>query len=313
MPENPWITFCISTYRRPELLKVQLTLLSAQTFPEFEVVISDNDPEASARDVVNDFDQRFRYFHNDENLGMIRSFNRSIERARTSHIVMVTDDDPIDKDFLKTLYPVWKEHPDHSFYGGVQRPGKDDDALEIIDKDSFFQELLDPSRTKTFLWSSCILRREDALKVGGIPDYGSPHLADHAFLVLAGSIGGGVLINHTYSKLSSHDSNFSKFNFDYYVRGCEGFYNALTISTHAGGISREKLEAVRMHLKVWFISNMFNLQKYYTVTRNEPAKVKEIRDCAESILQFPFMKYCRPKYRIKSVIFRIKKSLGLLK
>ena len=81
--EIPWVSFCMSTYKRPGLLKTQLSSILQQTFSNFEVVISDNDPDCSARDTVSSFqDIRLQYFSNIENLGMIKSFNKSIERAR---------------------------------------------------------------------------------------------------------------------------------------------------------------------------------------------------------------------------------------
>ncbi len=101
MSTKAWVSFCISTYKRPELLKQQLALLLTQTFKDFDIVVSDNDPEASANSVCQSLnDNRIRYFHNHDNLGMIKSFNKSIERAETDYIVMVTDDDPIQPEFL---------------------------------------------------------------------------------------------------------------------------------------------------------------------------------------------------------------------
>jgi glycosyltransferase involved in cell wall biosynthesis len=44
-----WVSFCISTFKRPEFLRVQLALLLRQTYPHFEIVISDNDPLETGR------------------------------------------------------------------------------------------------------------------------------------------------------------------------------------------------------------------------------------------------------------------------
>ena len=107
--ENPWVSFCMSTYKRPELLKTQLSTILKQTFTDFEIVVSDNDPDCSARNTVSGFqDIRLQYFSNVENLGMIKSFNKSIERSSADFIVMVTDDDPVDIDFLQTFYNLYE-------------------------------------------------------------------------------------------------------------------------------------------------------------------------------------------------------------
>src|SRR5258708_12263464 len=91
----PWISFCMSTYRRTGILRKMLSLLRAQTFTDFEVVISDNDPENSAEAVGAEFqDPRFRYFSNGANLGMIASFHTSIARPCAHFVVPLTDAAP---------------------------------------------------------------------------------------------------------------------------------------------------------------------------------------------------------------------------
>ena len=73
----------MSTYKRPVLLEKQLKSILLQSYHNFEVVISDNDPGRSAEEIVLKLgDPRLKYYANSENLGMIRSFNKSIERSR---------------------------------------------------------------------------------------------------------------------------------------------------------------------------------------------------------------------------------------
>lgn len=310
---KPWVSFCISTFKRPLILEKQLLLLSQQTFTEFEVVVSDNDPEESARSVVAALqDPRFRYFHNSENLGMIKSFNKSIERSTAEFIVMVTDDDPVAPDFLSVFYSLYQQNPNCSIYCGFIRNGKEDGSVELMKKDDFLLEVLDPAKTSNFLWSSAIVRKTDAIKIGLIPDYGSPHLADHAFIASAGAVQGGVIMNKMFSSLSKHDANFSKFNFQYYVLGCEGFYNYMQplITNHPRTEDYKKI--VSKHLGTWFIACMAALKKYYTLTKKTD-EVKKVETCAAEILKFPYMRKFRARYFIKNRIFFIKKSLGLLK
>src|SRR5690242_19829824 len=109
---KPWLSFCMSTYRRGPLLRNTLALMQQQRFSDFEVVISDNDPECSAQSVVAEFnDPRFRYFSNGTNLGMIGSFNKSIDRSRGEFVVPITDDDPAYPDMVQTLYDLHLKYP----------------------------------------------------------------------------------------------------------------------------------------------------------------------------------------------------------
>lgn len=310
---EPLVSFCISTYKRPEFLKKQITSLLTQSFPYFNIVISDNDPDCSANDVAESFkDTRVKYFHNGENLGMMKSFNRSIERAQSDYIVMVTDDDPVDSNFLADFYKWHKKLPGYSVYGGFSRKKKIGN-LEIIESNDFLTEVLDPGKTSKILWSSCVMERKSVLQVGKIPDYESPHLADHALIVMAGSIRGGVVINKMYSSLNSHDANFSKFNFQYYIVGCEGFFKTLTNFCKKNEQFNKQRNIIIKHLGAWFVTSVFTLKKYYTIKNYDLNKLIEIDLYKDKILAFPFMRTFKNKIYFKQAIFLIKRRLNLLK
>lgn len=313
MVENKWVSFCISTFKRPAFLKSQLASLLMQSFDRFDIVISDNDPEASGRAVAAEFnDDRIRYFHNEDNLGMIRSFNKSIERASTDYVVMVTDDDPVENNFLEEMYTLFLQYPGFSLYGGFVR-NTNNQSPEVISAGDFIYQILDPHKTPWLLWSSCVMKRDTLLFNNCIPDYGSPHLADHALIAMAGSKHGGVIVNKKYSHLVSHDSNFSKFNFDYYVKGCEGFYQTLIAFNKDQPNAVRNLKAAKQHIYAWFITNVFNLKKYYTVNKYDPVILGQIDKFVNDIFVFPWMKAVRQRYQAKQLAFNVKKVLHLLK
>lgn len=312
METAPWVTFCMSTYKRPVLLHQQLACILRQTFPAFEIVISDNDPEASAKDVAAAFqDKRIRYFHNEENLGMIKSFNKSIDRSETDYIVMITDDDPVEPGFLDEIAKLNKQYPNRSFYGGCIRKNETQGNIEIIEREDFIAQLLDMKKTPVILWSSCVVKKETALQVGKIPDFGSPHLADHAFLAMCGNSEGGIIVNKMYSNITIHDTNFSKFNFHYYTSGCKGFYETMRQFSNNEKNAHLIRKAVIGHLGTWFITNMFNLKKYYTLKKDE-LLLKQVNDCITEIIHLPFMKRFMARTYAKNLVFNIKKGLNLL-
>lgn len=310
----PWVSFCMSTYKRPDLLKEQLHGLQQQQFYNFEVVISDNDPEGSAEPVVKAFqDDRFRYYKNLENLGMVRSFNCSIERAQAEFIIMITDDDPVEPEMLSHLYQVVAAYPARPVYCACIRSHQEKDKIEVFTAADFVFELLHPGHTPNFLWSSVLLERKRALEIGGMPDFGSPHLADHAMLALCGAQKGGVFLNHLYSSLTSHQSNFSKKHFDLYLKGCQGFYEIITKNIDKELFIRKGENALLLHLKFWFLSNSFSLRKYYTYSRPDKQAIKEINAYSEKVLQLPFMNFLQLRYRVKKIIFYLKFPLIRLK
>ena len=89
--KGPWVSFCMSTYKRPLFLAAQIKSLLQQTFTDFEIIISDNDPDAGAKAVAESFnDKRVFYYHNSQNLGMVKSFNSSLAKSAGEFVVMVT-------------------------------------------------------------------------------------------------------------------------------------------------------------------------------------------------------------------------------
>lgn len=306
-----WVSFCISTYMRPKFLQEQISLLLQQTFTDFEIVISDNDPAATGKEVAASFnDSRIKYYHNNDNLGMIKSFNKSIERAATEFIVMVTDDDPVEATFLAAMHGLQQKYPGYSLYGGFARHGKNEGAIEVIGAGDFVCEILHPGKTINLLWSSCLLEKASVIKIGKIPDYGSPHLADHALLALTGAQKGAVVVNKMFSTLTSHNTNFSKLNLDAYYLACEGFYNAMT---DAAPNNKKVEEITKLHLKNWFIVNVFTLKKYYTATKPDKARIEVVEEFVRKVLAIDFMGSVKMRYFFKQRIFKVKLLLGLLK
>lgn len=311
---KPWVSFCMSTYRRPVLLRQQLEIILQQSFTNFHIVICDNDPDASARKVAEDTrDPRVRYFANETNLGMVKSFSRSLSLATSPYVVMITDDDPVEPGMLMDFFGIVGEHPGFPIYCGCKRTGKEEGAIEVLGEDRFTFELLHPALTTTILWSSCLLERTAALEIGGMPDYGSPHLADHAMLALCSRQGGGVMINRMYSRLSSHDSNFSKSNFKTYYTGCRGFYETIAGAFPPSVYKKGGVDTLLLHLENWVLSNAFRLKKYFTFQYRDPAARDEADACIQQIMDLPFMQPVRVKYRRRLAAFKIKSIVYYLK
>jgi len=248
MPDSnnarPWVSFCMSTYRRTGFLRKALEGIKAQTFTDFEVVVSDNDPEQSAAAVVREQeDPRFRYFPNVTNLGMVASFNKSIERATGEFIVMITDDDPVYPEMLQVLHDLVVSHPGYGLYIGghdtffaglaqarmakarigVNSSLSDWQLGEIrtFTKEEFPIAFLDGRFSGGLLWSTGIVRREIALAIEGFPSYGTPHLADNAYLLLSGAQQGCVHINVSLGQRVIHEENYS-----YSEKNYESIYTA---------------------------------------------------------------------------------------
>src|SRR5579883_130556 len=231
-PGEPWVSFCMSTRRRPEFLLGTLRSIRCQSFPDFEVIICDNDPAGSAKPVVERLqDPRFRYYCNERDLGMIASFNRSLAKARGKYVVMITDDDPIYPEMLQTLKDLAESNPGLGAYSGGcdvlhTNPAIAKLTLHKVGSNSCLAQMpLDSVRTFSsadfphaffsgevdmyLLWSVGMVRREIAQSVG-IPDYGSPYMGDFAYTAAILSAGGCAIINRSLGCQTVHDHNFGR-------------------------------------------------------------------------------------------------------
>jgi len=94
------VAICITTYRRPSMLRRLLQAIQTLTFvkmsePEITLVVVDNDPSGSARAVIAEFlSKRYRLRYRVESRpGVSHTRNTAIEAARTADFVAFLDDD----------------------------------------------------------------------------------------------------------------------------------------------------------------------------------------------------------------------------
>lgn len=235
---TPWVSFCMSTYKRPEFLKDQISRLLKQTFTNFEIIISDNDPEASALPIIEEFnDPRIIYQCNGENLGMVKSFNRSVYSARGEFITMITDDDPVYPHMLETLYNLEIKHPGYgAYYGGCETLCFTKKTAEIMRShvgiNSALSGNMDWKEEKAFsgneflslfltgnlgpllLWSVGVVKGNILVANGGMPEFGTEFFTDHAYAIVNCSQQGMVFVNESLGYQAIHGENFGFANLD---------------------------------------------------------------------------------------------------
>jgi len=99
----PLVTIGICTYNRADgYLPDTLRSAVAQTYPNLEIVISDNCSEDNTEEIVESFgDPRIRYFKQEQNIGVLDNFNFCVAQARGTYFLLLHDDDLIDPDFIE--------------------------------------------------------------------------------------------------------------------------------------------------------------------------------------------------------------------
>src|SRR5512137_1629961 len=94
--EKPKVSICIPTYGRAQVLKHVIKSVLDQTYPDFEVFISDDASPDNTAEVVKSFnDKRIRYHRHEVNLGVRKNWSYVIENARGEYVFKLDDDDYI--------------------------------------------------------------------------------------------------------------------------------------------------------------------------------------------------------------------------
>jgi glycosyltransferase involved in cell wall biosynthesis len=117
-------SICVNTYKRPELLGQLLDSLARQVVSDeiaIEIVIVDNDAEASARAVVERAaagGQPIRYYVEPvQNISLAR--NKAVGEARGSYIVFIDDDEKACAEWLQSLVDAVEDFEADAAFGRV--------------------------------------------------------------------------------------------------------------------------------------------------------------------------------------------------
>lgn len=92
-PGQPLVSIVLPTYKRAHLLPHAIRSVLAQTYPNWElIVVDDNSPDDTAKVVGSFTDPRIRYVKNEPNLKLPRALNRGFSLARGEFLTWTSDD-----------------------------------------------------------------------------------------------------------------------------------------------------------------------------------------------------------------------------
>lgn len=114
MSARPTISIGLPVYNGENFLEHALRSLQAQTFEDFEVVISDNASTDGTGDIAAGIaaeDARFRYLRNERNLGANPNYNRTFALARGRYFRWHAHDDICDAKYLERCHDVLAQDP----------------------------------------------------------------------------------------------------------------------------------------------------------------------------------------------------------
>ena len=125
---RPFFSIGVTTYDRVELLRETLDSIRNQSFRDFEVIVSNDNPKREiAADSLLCNDARFRFVNQEANLGEFGNMNYLLNAARGEYFSWIADDDLYAPNFLEEAYRNIRRHPGvrcvFTSFGVTRKPG----------------------------------------------------------------------------------------------------------------------------------------------------------------------------------------------
>jgi glycosyltransferase involved in cell wall biosynthesis len=91
----PKVSICIPTYKQATLFKKVLQSIAEQTFTDYEVIISDDTPDNSIEEALNEFNFgiKLNYIRHTPSLGSPANWNYALKQAKGEYIKIMHHDD----------------------------------------------------------------------------------------------------------------------------------------------------------------------------------------------------------------------------
>lgn len=189
MDDNIAFSFVMPAYKKQFLHEAVDSILK-QTYQEFEVIIVNDKSPENLDEVIQSFhDNRIRYATNQVNIGgqnLVANWNHCIKYAQHDYIILATDDDMFEPNFLEEAIKLIKKYPKVDVIrSGVK---KIDEKGKVLDIEFPLKEYM-TSREFTLQYAkggiiSCVsnyIYKKGALnKNGGFISFPRAHFSDDA-------------------------------------------------------------------------------------------------------------------------------------
>lgn len=109
---TPKISVILPVYNGERFLREAIESILNQTFKDFELILVNDGSTDRSEEIMKSYqDHRIVRLDNGENLGLSKSYNRAIERARGEYIARMDADDVSDPKRLERQLSFLKRHP----------------------------------------------------------------------------------------------------------------------------------------------------------------------------------------------------------
>ncbi|MDR7898959.1 glycosyltransferase family 2 protein [Thermosynechococcus sp. JY1334] len=145
----PKVSIGMPVYNGEKFIRDALDSLLAQTFTDFELIISDNASTDQTEAICREYaakDKRIRYVRQAQNLGAAANFKYVLDEARGEYFMGAAADDKWDPRWIEILLPISARTQCIAF-----------GTLQTIDSSS--NPMLHPANRRNFSYTGSILSR----------------------------------------------------------------------------------------------------------------------------------------------------------
>ncbi len=216
---NPLVSIIIPTYNGASTLNRAISSVLAQQYDNWELIIVSDGSTDETSSIVEKFstaDPRIIFITNEHNVGIQKTLNKGVERARGAYIARLDDDDEW-RDVLKLSAQVTflEKNPDYVLVGT--------DAVVVDEHGHFLSVNIMPKADKAirskilskncFLHSTILARKSIVKKVGGYSEKKEQlHAEDYDLWLKVGAEGKMANLKMQSTALTAHTKSLTSQN-----------------------------------------------------------------------------------------------------
>lgn len=222
----PFFSIGVTTNDRLEMLKETLDSILAQTFTDYEVVVSNDNPKRKiSNQTMGIYDPRFKFANQTDNLGELSNMNYLLRESNGRYFTWIADDDLYHPEFLKSAHQTLLKY---SFPKCVftsfnvfkdEKPEFNNEAVEGADElfdgpDFLYRYSKGKAKTISVMG---IFDRKTIQAMGGLEDIsgdGKGMLCEYMLIVRAAMLDKIAYIREPLVLFRDHDGSWGKMSVD---------------------------------------------------------------------------------------------------
>ena len=221
--DEPIITFGVTAYKRPELLKETINSILAQDFKNFKVIIGNDDPsqKISYKTLNINKDDRVEILNYEKNVREVNSMNYMLSQAKSEWFSWLADDDVLHPNFISKFLEIYSANKDENIVAILC------DYIEGSNTLKYLENAIISNKSKSFDFETFthkfllrkikvvgvygFLKTKIVKEIGGVKrfGFGAQLYGDTAFTIELASKGKIILNQSQLFFLRRHEGSFS--------------------------------------------------------------------------------------------------------